>query len=168
MSCGNGRIGISACPGKKQPRPDGGIPYERDTTADVAAIARWGAGVLLSLMESTELRRYGAADVGARAQAAGILWHHLPIVDHGRPDQRFEAGWAVIGPMLRNGLANGGSVAIHCLAGLGRSGTVACRLLIETGMEPEAAIRHLRAQRPGAVNTAVQEPYLKERAWLRP
>lgn len=164
---GAGRIGISKCPGKKQPRPGIGVPYERDTKADIAAIADWGADVLLSLMEAAELKRYGAADVGVRAKAAGLVWHHLPIIDHEAPKSSFEDAWRTVGPTLCDRLANGGSVAIHCLAGHGRSGTVACRLLIDMGMAPDDAIRHVREQRQHAVSTTVQERYLMERAWLR-
>ncbi len=168
VSCGPGRIGISACPGKKQPRPGFGVPYERDARTDIAAIASWGATVLLSLMEHGELKRYGVADIGAHAQAARLAWHHLPIVDHLAPDRHFEAAWTTIGPTLQERLAAGGSVAIHCLAGHGRSGTVACRLLVDMGMDPEAAIGHVRAQRPKAVSTEAQWSYLTTRAWLAP
>jgi protein-tyrosine phosphatase len=166
VSCGRGRIGITSCPGRKQPRPGSGTPYERDTRADIEVLARWGAKVLLSLMEGAELRRYGAADIGLHARAAGIAWHHLPISDLHPPDERFEQAWSTIGPDIRSLLATGGRVAIHCLAGRGRSGTVACRLLIEMGTGPEQALDLVRSLLPGAVNTAAQAAYLTNRAWL--
>ncbi|QQP89841.1 cyclin-dependent kinase inhibitor 3 family protein [Skermanella sp. TT6] len=166
VSCGRGRIGIVPCPGRKQPRPGSGTPCERDTRADVEVLARWGAKALLSLMEAAELRRYGAADIGRHARAAGIGWHHLPISDLHPPDERFEQAWSTIGPSIRSLLAAGDAVAIHCLAGRGRSGTVAGRLLIEMGTDPGQALGLLRSLRPGAVSTAAQAAYLTNRTWL--
>jgi ADP-ribosyl-[dinitrogen reductase] hydrolase len=54
---------------------------------------------------------------------------------------------------------NGGIT--HCRGGLGRAGLVAALLLIETGLEAEAAIRAVRAARPGAIETAAQERYVR-------
>ena len=44
--------------------------------------------------------------------------------------------------------------------GLGRAGTIGARLLIELGMEPTAAVRQVRAARPGAIETREQEKYV--------
>ncbi len=65
------------------------------------------------------------------------------------------------GPELRRRLAEGARVLIHCRAGLGRTGTVAARLLVEHGLEPEAAILRVRQSRPGAIETAGQEAYVR-------
>lgn len=51
---------------------------------------------------------------------------------------------------------------VHCRGGLGRAGTIGARLLIELGMEPETAIRRVRAMRPGAIETREQEKYVLE------
>jgi len=49
---------------------------------------------------------------------------------------------------------------VHCKGGLGRAGMVAALLLIETGDPPGAAIRKVRAVRPGAIETPAQERYV--------
>ena len=49
---------------------------------------------------------------------------------------------------------------IHCRAGLGRSGMIAARLLVERGMAPEQAIIEVRAARPGAIETEAQERWI--------
>lgn len=59
----------------------------------------------------------------------------------------------------------GKRIFIHCRGGLGRTGTLAGRLLIENGLEPEAAINEVREARKGAIETALQEYYLLYKAW---
>ena len=44
--------------------------------------------------------------------------------------------------------------------GLGRTGTIASRLLVEFGTPPDEAIRQVRAARRGAVQTIQQERYV--------
>jgi protein-tyrosine phosphatase len=45
--------------------------------------------------------------------------------------------------------------------GLGRTGTVAGRLLVEFGDEPETAIKKIRAARQGSIETTAQEKYVE-------
>ena len=59
--------------------------------------------------------------------------------------------------------------ALSCIAatisawrgGLGRAGTIAASLLIELGDEAGIALQRVRKARPGAVETSVQERYLR-------
>jgi hypothetical protein len=148
---GRGRIGFAPYPG----RGPGGLD------ADLATIRAWGAAALLTLVEPAELVGLGLADLGRRARALGLDWYHLPIQDFGAPDPVFEASWRSLGPILMGHLAAGRSVLIHCRGGLGRSGMIAARLLVEQGMAPEQAIRHVRLARPGAIETAAQEAHVR-------
>ena len=109
----------------------------------------------------------GLEDLGSRAQALGLEWYHLPIRDMGVPDARFEDRWLDIGPRLHQNLRDGRRIVLHCLAGLGRTGTIAARLLIESGMTPDAAITLVRAARPGAIQSIAQERYAG-RPWTLP
>jgi protein-tyrosine phosphatase len=52
-------------------------------------------------------------------------------------------------------------VLVHCAAGLGRTGTLAALLLVEGGLEPEAAIARVRQARPGTLETADQEAFVR-------
>jgi ADP-ribosylglycohydrolase len=90
----------------------------------------------------------------------GLEWHHLPIVDVNTPKDDFEDLWVYSGQRLRNLLANGEKIVIHCLGGIGRTGTIAARLLTEFGDSPEEAIRKIRKVRPGSVETLSQEQYV--------
>jgi len=153
---GGGRLGMTLCPGKKKAGALSGH-WERDLGADLEAVRRWGAAALVSLVEEHEFRMLAVPELGDRAEALGLEWHHLPIVDGWVPDSRFESRWVYAGTRLRGHLARGRRVALHCDGGLGRTGTVAARLLIELGTAPEEAVRRVRAARPGAIETGGQE-----------
>ena len=56
----------------------------------------------------------------------------------------------------------GMGVAVHCTAGLGRTGSVLAAYLISKGTPPEEAIEQIRQLRPGSVETEEQEEALAE------
>lgn len=126
-------------------------------------LVRAGVAALVSLLPAAEAARLGC-DLAAlrRACAArGILFGHAPIADFGVPGAVFEAAWSERARALSERLRAGCGVAVHCRAGLGRSGLVAARLLVELGLAPEEAIDRVRAARPGAIETALQEAHLR-------
>jgi ADP-ribosyl-[dinitrogen reductase] hydrolase len=157
-----GIIGLTFCPGKKHTGLYAGA-WNRDLQADLHAIQTFGATALVTLMESDELNKVGvpAPLLGERARELGLEWHHLPIKDVYIPDDRFEHAWGESGLRLRNILAAGGKIVVHCLGGLGRTGTVAGRLLVEFGDTPETAIARIRAARPRSIETTAQEEYVR-------
>jgi len=156
---GKGRIGMTFCPGKHDPHAMTG-PWERDLQTDLAAIANWGATALVTLMELHELERLGVSNLGEAAMAQGLDWYHLPIRDVSIPSAAFEEEWNVAGRVLRTRLLDGELVVVHCRGGLGRTGLITARLLVELGEAPSAALQRVRAARPGAVETAEQEAYV--------
>ena len=149
-----GAIGITFCPGKKD-----GI-WDRDLASDLDVIAAWAPLVVLTLIEEHEFSWLGVPDLGQQVQARGLRWHHLPIVDVRPPDVRFETQWQRLGSELSREIQNGSRVLVHCRGGLGRAGSVAALLLIGLGIEPQDAIRRVRAVRPGAIETSEQERYV--------
>jgi len=62
----------------------------------------------------------------------------LPIEDRGVPPDR--AAVVEVVRMVRERLAQGGRVLVHCRAGIGRSGLIAGCVMAELGMRPAAAI----------------------------
>jgi len=119
-------LGMTLCPGKKQPGGSGGA-WWRDLDTDLAAIRAWGATALLTLFEEHEFGELQVAALPERARAHGLDWRHWPIRDQHPPDERFERHWHREFPGLRRRLETGESLVLHCMGGLGRTGTVAAR-----------------------------------------
>lgn len=157
-----GKIGVTFCPGKKQATAMTGR-WERDLDTDLAAIRSWGATHLVTLVETWELAELDVRDLPQRVAALGMTWHHAPIRDGGIPDGRFDIAWKNMLPKLCDALDRGEGVVVHCKGGLGRAGTVASLLLgtYERGLSADAIMALVRAVRPNAIETVVQEQYLR-------
>lgn len=151
----HGRIGITFCPGKHDYVASTGA-WARDLPADVAAIAAWGAKLVLTLVEPTELQALKVPFLGHEIRRQGMDWRHLPIADFSVPDDHFEDQWRHHGRDIRVLLRGGGDVVVHCKGGLGRAGMIAARLLAEMGMPADEAIRLVRKARRGAIETSQQ------------
>ena len=151
-----GRIGLTLCPGKKDPSR----LWSRDLEIDLQAIRQWGAIVVVTLMEAHEMKLLQVENMPLVAEQLGLRWLHLPIRDVDVPDERFAIEWKLHGPALHQLLDSGKNVLVHCRGGLGRSGLVAAQMLVERGTEPANAIRQVRSARPGAIETRQQEAYV--------
>ena len=154
-----GLIGMTFCPGMKE----GGSPeqaWDRDLDQDLAAIKNWGAAALVTLVEDYELEILCVEQLPQKAQAMGLEWHHLPIMNRDAPYPEFEEKWVVSGQRLREQLRKGQRIVLHCKNGLGRTGMIAARLLVELGESPDSAIKRVRAARPGAIETSIQEQHI--------
>ena len=154
-----GSIGMTLCPGKQQ---DDGLSgrWKRNLDLDIKTIVDAGAVSVVTLMESHELKNLGVKNLGHEIEKSGLKWHHLPIVDRCAPADSFELQWEKVGLELQSNLHKGDLIVLHCMGGLGRTGTIAARLLIELGGSPLSAIKRVRQARPRAIETKVQEEYV--------
>ncbi|MDE0127019.1 MAG: ADP-ribosylglycohydrolase family protein [Bryobacterales bacterium] len=157
---GLGRIGITLCPGKKDPRGMTG-PWDRDLDLDLDVVQRWGATAVISLITDPEFDRLRVRGLSKAVQDRHMEWWHLPIRDVSPPGSEFEDGWKAAGEAIRDRLRMGFDVLVHCKGGLGRAGTVAARLLVELGEDSHDAIRKVRVARSGAIETWDQEHHIE-------
>jgi protein-tyrosine phosphatase len=167
LPLGNGFIGLTICPGKHDKDAWSG-PCARSLDTDLAAVKMWGAGVVVTLMEAWELTALNVASLQKAVPAHGMSWWHLPVKDgfaleypeDGYMEHQVDR-WTLPCILLRLFLHAGGRVLIHCRGGLGRTGSLAARLLIEEGLDAEQVISAVRSVRPGAIETEEQEEYLR-------
>lgn len=146
-----GRIAISPQPGRSG-------TYD----ADFKALLAWGPDLVISLTTDAELQRQGAKDLAFDLDLYGIDWLHLPIADFATPD--FSDRWPALSRQIQARLTKGQAILIHCLAGCGRSGMIALRLMVDTGQHPDHALKTLRQARPCAVETEPQRRWAQSRA----
>ncbi len=145
LPCGDGLLGLGPLPGRSG-------AYD----ADLAAILRWGAGLVLTMNSAAELDRSGTRGFGSDLEAAGVAWRHLPIPDYGAPPPATDAKWPEASATAHALLAVEGRVFAHCYGGCGRSGMALLRLLVEAGEDADPALARLRDVRPCAVETEAQ------------
>ncbi|WP_170285879.1 cyclin-dependent kinase inhibitor 3 family protein [Propionivibrio limicola] len=163
---GWGNIGMSFCPGKKQSDALTGA-WDRDLDKDLVRIRDWGASMVVSLIEEHEFSHLQVTALPERVKAHQMNWRHLPIPDRQPPGAAFHDLWPTLGREMIDLLSQGEHLFIHCMGGLGRTGTLAGCLLIEAGFAPEAAINAVRTARRNTIETLEQEDYVRNyRAWF--
>ena len=136
LKVGSGRLGLGPLPGA-----DG------DFAQDFARLTGWAPGLVISMTETEEMHRAGAAGLGAALAGAGIDWVHLPIRDFGAPDAGTGARWPEISPRVHALLDRGGRGLVHCRGGCGRweeRGVVLWKVWREATTGPEWRHRRIR------------------------
>lgn len=118
---------------------------------DLALLRRMGVTMLINLTERNvsprALQEYDLKSYGLRIedrQAPPLMWAKLLLTK------------------METFMSNGEVLAVHCLAGLGRTGTILCAWLIREGLTADEALRRLRRIDPGFVQSKEQEDLLHE------
>jgi atypical dual specificity phosphatase len=115
------------------------------TPDDFAWLRKQGIEVLLSLTEDRPRRDW--------ADEAGLLVFHEPLEDMEAPTQ--EQLDRTVSAVAHAVNQNKG-VAVHCGAGLGRTGVVLAAYFVVKGATAQNAIARIRRLRPGSVETDEQ------------
>jgi protein-tyrosine phosphatase len=161
-----GRLGLTILPGKRgiSFRYPGRV-YRRDLDEDFARLRSLGVNRLILLVQDAELQRWSDPSIVARGRAAGVTVLRHPMPDGQPPASADELEGILI--EIRDGRRTG-NVAVACMGGVGRTGTVAACALVEGGMTPDEAISTVRAVRhPTAVETDRQERFVRDFAARR-
>jgi protein-tyrosine phosphatase len=135
-------------------RPRGGEDLDDEMLAWRAA----GVDLVVSLLETSEVRELDLAQQEVSCRRNNIAFMRFAISDRGIPEYRRE--FKLLIESLSKEVLSGKSLAIHCRAGIGRTGLVACCLLQSLGMKSEPAFRLLSEARGVPVpDTTEQQEY---------
>ncbi len=134
-------------PGRLAGAPQPGVVQSMDF--DLKALRGCGVTVLITLTENDlpqePLQRHGLRNL------------HLPVRDHESPSvAQIQMLLARMSAMLRAGEV----LAVHCLAGLGRTGTVLAAWLVREGLTADEALRRVRLIDAQYVQSQAQEDLL--------
>lgn len=136
-------------PGRLAGCPKPGVVHAVDH--DLALLRRMGITMLINLTEhpfpQDALARHGLKGYALHVEdrrAPPLLWAKLLLAKM----ERF--------------MRDGEVLAVHCLAGLGRTGTILCCWLIKEGLTAEEALRRVRSLDRGFVQSEEQEQLLRD------
>ena len=166
-----GSMGLTFCPGKVHKGIYG--KWNRNLESDIEVIQKWGANIWVNTMEFADMVSVGIDpkefERSIRRKIPNIIYIHFPIFDGSIPDIASSIYWQnCLSPELQNHLRDGKKILIHCRGGLGRTGTIAARLLVDLGigygvtcrLSAEDAISIVRECRNGAIENYIQERWI--------
>lgn len=113
------------------PRPRGGEWLEDE----IRGYAQFGVTTLVSLLEETEKKELSLGEEELFAQLQGIDFVSFPIPDRGVPASNSD--FLKLTYNLTARIEQGQGIAIHCRAGIGRSGLLASAILVSSGTPSE-------------------------------
>jgi atypical dual specificity phosphatase len=129
-----------------------------DLTFDLQALAKVGVNHLISLEENETVSRMLASE-------HGIEVHHFPIPDMQAPGL---AETDALTLHIDEEIRAGNCLAVHCKAGLGRTGTIIASYFVKSGMNPLEAMRKIRCIDPRMIQSQQQEDFIEEfHGWLQ-
>ena len=126
-------------------RPQLAAMARPESVEELTWLRQQGIEVLLSLTEDPPRRAW--------VDEAGLLLFHVPMQDMEAPSQA-ELDRCISAISKANDHQMG--VAVHCGAGLGRTGVVLACHFVDKGLTASNAIARVRRLRPGSIETEEQ------------
>ncbi|PJZ78290.1 isochorismatase family protein [Leptospira neocaledonica] len=147
-----GRLGLTILPGRRD--------RDRDLEEDIQTIKEENMNTVVSLLTGNEYQEYGVPDLKTEYYKNGLEPILFPILDQRIPDRM---SLEDLLNRMDSVLSEKKNVLIHCVGGLGRSGTVAGAYLIrKLGYSADQAIRTVRSARSErAIESREQEEFLR-------
>ena len=148
------KIGLTILPGRK----DRG----RSLNDDILEMKKQRVKFVISLITEAEYSEYGVTTLKEEYKKANIEAYYLPIFDQRIPS--IEALKSALQWMDTILTKHNDNLLIHCVGGLGRSGTLAAAYLIwKEKFSSEKAIQIVRASRSErAIESREQEDFLSK------
>lgn len=129
----------------------------------LAAVENAGVSHVLCLVDDAEIAAKSPEYLAAiRAGSLPFKLHRIPIPDYNLPENP-EALRAVLHELLDE-IDRGESVAIHCAAGIGRTGMVATLLLTAMGINADEAAARVR-DAGSSPDTPGQNNFIRQWQW---
>ena len=112
-------------------------PSRETLQDDIAYYKTQGVSKVISLLHAQEIETLGMIMEPHACEAHDVKFENFPITDMSVPDS---ARLIELQQRLKQEIAAGEAIAIHCHGGRGRAGIVAITLMIEHGYAAETAI----------------------------
>lgn len=113
------------------PRPLGGDALEDE----VLKWKRSGIDSIVSLLPQVEMNELEISPEESMCLLHGIAYHNFPIADFGLPEPA--ADFFILVDRLVKDVKEGNVVAVHCRAGIGRSGLTVASILLNLGISSD-------------------------------
>jgi atypical dual specificity phosphatase len=138
------------------------MPFSRfDLDEAWAYYQREEIGLVVVLTEQQEYLVYSQRDLPEFYRENGLEVFHVPVPDFGIPEDL--ESWSHGLETAVKAAKNGTNVAVHCLAGIGRTGTfLACLAKEYLDMNGDQAILWVRESLPGAMENRRQEGFISD------
>ncbi|MGJ5617840.1 protein-tyrosine phosphatase family protein [Sulfitobacter sp. MF3-043] len=121
---------------------------------DIEAYQAQGVDTVVSMLVPKEAEMLGLAEESVACADAGLAFISSPIKDFGLPDIK------VFDPLVRrigDMLLDGRHVAVHCRAGIGRSGMVTAATLVALGSDSGLAIKKIARARGALIPDTMEQ-----------
>ena len=135
----------------------------RDVRKDLTTLKNsYNTTHIVTLMENGELKAVQALSLFDIEKEVGICPIHWPLPDGSAPTDGTLESYKDLVIRLAKELMAGSTIIIHCLGGLGRTGTLAAAIfMVLSPVTAKKAIKIVRKARPGAVESLAQVRFLE-------